>query len=181
MEFKSERESMSKTVKNKTASEKRNKPPANCGWIEVLSFSVAVTPQPQPRQRHCAVVRGRRILIKNYIPPESKVHLYKAILQKHGAEAWNSQPIENPMRVTITFLFERPDYLLTTKSDPARLYCEKYMDLDNLVKSTLDALNGIIWKDDHLIVSLEVRKLHHALGEHPGVYINVYESDFKRG
>lgn len=34
-------------------------------------------------------------------------------------------------------------------------------DLDNYVKSTLDALNGIIWTDDAIIVELNVSK-HYA-------------------
>mgnify|MGYP001780014312 CR=1 FL=1 len=33
-------------------------------------------------------------------------------------------------------------------------------DLDNYIKSTSDALNGIIWADDNLIISLEAKKFY---------------------
>lgn len=48
----------------------------------------------------------------------------------------------------------------------------KKPDLDNIVKSVLDALNKIAWKDDTQVVSITAAKLH---GERPGLTVRVWE------
>jgi Holliday junction resolvase RusA-like endonuclease len=46
-------------------------------------------------------------------------------------------------------------------------------DVDKLARSTLDALTGIVWVDDVLVVSLDVTKRYTA--KEPGAWIKVYE------
>lgn len=50
---------------------------------------------------------------------------------------------------------------------------EKKPDLDNLAKSVLDALNGIVWRDDAQVASLSMSKQIAAGDECPGVLIRV--------
>ncbi len=44
------------------------------------------------------------------------------------------------------------------------------LDLDNLSKGCLDALNGVCWRDDRQIVELHLRK---RVGKQPGVLVRV--------
>lgn len=43
-------------------------------------------------------------------------------------------------------------------------------DLDNYIKSTSDALNGILWADDNLIVSLQAEKFY---SERPHLVVEI--------
>ena len=45
-------------------------------------------------------------------------------------------------------------------------------DLDNYIKSASDALNGIIWEDDNLIVSLQAEKFY---SERPYLVVEIRE------
>ncbi|MGI9489773.1 MAG: RusA family crossover junction endodeoxyribonuclease [Geminicoccaceae bacterium] len=50
------------------------------------------------------------------------------------------------------------------------IHATKRPDLDNIIKAAKDALNGIVWRDDSLIVNLTARKLY---GETPKLVITV--------
>ncbi len=45
-------------------------------------------------------------------------------------------------------------------------------DLDNHIKSASDALNGILWVDDNLIISLEAKKFY---SEKPHLTVEIKE------
>lgn len=44
-------------------------------------------------------------------------------------------------------------------------------DIDNVVKAIFDGCNGVLWRDDVLVVELAVRKRYAAT---PGVYVKVW-------
>jgi Holliday junction resolvase RusA-like endonuclease len=67
------------------------------------------------------------------------------LLSSIGLEA----PLEGALGVSIDFAATRPK---TTK-----LLCPKG-DIDNFLKSALDAFNGLLWEDDHCIVHIEGAK-----------------------
>lgn len=49
---------------------------------------------------------------------------------------------------------------------------KRRVDLDNLSKCVLDAMNGIVYKDDSEIMDLEIMK---CVGKNPGVSITIKE------
>jgi len=51
------------------------------------------------------------------------------------------------------------------------------VDVDNLVKSVLDGLNGKAWTDDCQVVSLQADKF---TGDEPGVTITIQEAEEER-
>lgn len=72
---------------------------------------------------------------------------------------------EGAISLECEFTFTRP------KSLPKKVVDHlKKPDLDNLVKGIKDAMKGIIWKDDSMVVSLTARKVY---GDVPGVKIEV--------
>ena len=72
-----------------------------------------------------------------------------------------------PLILTVTFFLPRP------KSLPKKvIHHVKRPDLDNLVKSVKDALNGVVWRDDSQVFSLHIYKRY---GDPPRVEITVQE------
>lgn len=51
-------------------------------------------------------------------------------------------------------------------------------DLSNLIKFTEDALNGVVWEDDRIIVELRARKLY---GNEECTIINIEKANDKAG
>lgn len=134
-----------------------------------MKLTIPIEPVEQQRPR--ATNRGGHIQI--YDPP--KVKRFK----KQVAEFINQQPLskfENvELSVKIKF-FRKIQKSLTKKERELRLsHVHRPMikaDLDNYAKSTLDALNGLIWDDDARIVHLELDKYY---SEQPRIEIEVHE------
>ena len=118
----------------------------------ILAFSVDTTPFPQPRPR---VSRGhafepKRITdYKNTIKTIANIHM-------RGRE-----PLSGLVKIAMTFRKNR------------RLGSRTYGDIDNLSKAVLDALNGICYTDDALVVKLVAEKED---DQHEGVDIVVTDN-----
>jgi crossover junction endodeoxyribonuclease RusA len=91
---------------------------------------------------------------------------------------------EPPVVMSITFRFERPNthYLPANSRRAARelrLDAPTYpmprngSDLDKLVRAVLDALTGLVYRDDSQVVHIETWKQY---GERPGADITVSEA-----
>jgi Holliday junction resolvase RusA-like endonuclease len=77
------------------------------------------------------------------------------------------EPLDGPLRVLIVSGFPVPKSYSKAKALDARigaLHPTKKPDIDNIVK-LIDALNGIVWKDDAQIVHADVRKVYSATPE----------------
>lgn len=146
----------------------------NADWRYVMSFRVACVPVAQPRQRHRVISVGGRSMAANYTPTRDPVNAYKAAVMHAARMAYAGEPLAGPLRVAVTFIFDRPGYLLKPRSPDARVLCGKKPDVDNLVKSTFDALNKLLWLDDAQVCSLSVEKLFRARHEQPHVQVAVW-------
>jgi Holliday junction resolvase RusA-like endonuclease len=74
-------------------------------------------------------------------------------------------PLEGALAVQVRFLCARPGR--PTNEWPKQ-------DIDNLLKSILDALNKIAWKDDSQIVELHATKRYSTTGS---IQIRVFQAD----
>lgn len=92
----------------------------------VVEFTVPGRPIPMPRPR----LSGSRV----FIPPSVTAYKDSIALIAKGT-AW----LDGDVGVRITFRMAGP----------------RKSDIDNLIKSVLDALNGIVYKDDRQVVWLE--------------------------
>lgn len=61
------------------------------------------------------------------------------------------KPLSGPLRITLMFGMGKPK---SNKSD----YCVSKPDLDNLSKTFLDAMNGILYHDDSQVVEIVASK-----------------------
>lgn len=89
----------------------------------------------------------------------------KAEIQKQVQGIVN-KPLDVPIRLTIAFY--RPltkemtkKCIRNQKNTP--ILADKRPDLDNYIKLTKDALNGILWTDDSLIVELIASKYYDVI------------------
>jgi len=79
------------------------------------------------------------------------------------------------LAVDLDFVFKRPSDMET--------HPEKYgidmkwrgigEDIDNLIKSILDALNGVLWEDDKQVVAVRARKFVAERGSYPRICVYV--------
>lgn len=88
------------------------------------------------------------------------------------------RPMEGPIRMTLYFMLPRPkSHYGTGKNadklkDTAPIYHTSKPDATKLVRSTEDALTGILWRDDAVIAQQVVDKTYEA-GKGPGVIVEV--------
>ncbi len=95
------------------------------------AITVTIPGRPVPKDRP-RVVRGNTYTPAATVAAEHRIALL--------ARAAGARPIECPVAVRAEFVF---------KDGRARA------DIDNLAKLVLDALNGVAFKDDRQVVSLE--------------------------
>lgn len=128
-------------------------------------------PVPMPRPR-TLVRAGKAHTVSN--PRGSRVAAYKASVALHARVAMaGKQPLVGPLWCTLLFLMPRPAGLKT----PGRGWHAHAPDVDNLVKSTLDSLQSVVFKNDGQISHIEATKRVCARGEQCGVRVKIVEAE----
>lgn len=121
-----------------------------------LIFNVEGDPVGKQRPRFS---RGR-----TYTPKKS-VDYEKQIADKAREAMGSSEPLETPVAVYLYVNHAIPaSYSKKRHADCLnRLERPKKPDLDNTAKSFLDAMNGIVYRDDVQVVSLHVTKRYDTI------------------
>lgn len=133
-----------------------------------LTFKILCVPIGKGRPR----VTARGKFAHAYTPKKTKD--YEKFLKAEAATAMTGwAPLTGPLKVDIQFTMPIPKSV-TKKGRELMLTGTvkhtKKPDSDNLAKSVLDALNGVVWEDDSLIYDLHVTKYY---GAEPGIIITV--------
>ena len=137
-----------------------------------MRFKFDIEPVEQARPR--ATRFGKSIRI--YDP--KKVTVFKRQLGRLARQAMQERclkPFDGEL--TVRFEFYRPVQKSISQKELARRLSGVHRptvkpDLDNYIKSASDALNGIIWEDDNLIVSLQAEKFY---SERPYLVVEIRE------
>ena len=132
-------------------------------------ITIPCCPVAQPRQR-VRVVAGRP---QNYTPTDSPVNSFKATARMAWASASQAAPLSGPVALYATFILAKPKGRNRGPSKGERIWCDRKPDLDNLLKSLMDALTGLAWEDDKQIVDLRSTKLYADKDESPHVDVCV--------
>ena len=119
-------------------------------------FKLLVEPVAQMRTRFT-----RRPYVHAYDPV--KVKRYKETLAWYARDQWTAEPATGPIKLQLHFF--RPVQKSLSKTEHARRLSGAHRpivkpDLDNYIKSTLDALTGVLWADDNAIIKLEAEKYY---------------------
>ena len=122
------------------------------------------------------VGKGRPRLGKNHVYTPSKTKVFEETVKTLTAHL---SPLEGALQLEFTFVFARPKRLGV--KDPSRQPRTARPDVDNLVKSICDALNGRLYLDDSQVVEVRARKFYAAVGEDPHIDVScepfMYQDD----
>ena len=125
--------------------------------IEV-SFTLCDDPLPQPRPKARRIGKGIQI----YTPQNARVKSYKQAVSAAFEEALGHKEVdlEAPIELRVDFFIKRPSNMCGKIYPDESFPHVKRPDLDNLVKTIMDGLNGIAWSDDSNVVRLVARKFY---------------------
>lgn len=128
--------------------------------------------EPQQQERPRATGRGK--FIRMYDPPKT-AKFKRELKQLAMLEMQDKNKFDSAISVTIRF-FRKVQKSISRKEHARRTQGHVRPivkpDLDNYIKSTLDALNGVIWTDDATIVELNTSKWY---ADDPRIEIEVKE------
>ena len=136
----------------------------------LLTFHVEGNPRGKGRARFAR--RG------NYVTTytDSKTVDYETHIRACSAKAMgSSEPLESPISVYLYARIPVPASYSKKKRDACihgEIRPTKKPDIDNIAKSFLDGMNGIVYKDDIQVISLHITKVYSAV---PGVDIHIRE------
>lgn len=137
-----------------------------------MRFEFNIEPVEQARPRATRMGKGIRL----YDPKKVTVFKRKlGMLAKQQMLDRGLEPFDGPLEVCMEFY--RPVQASISQKERARRLSGVHRpavkpDLDNYIKSTSDALNGIIWTDDNCIVSLAADKFY---SEKPHLTVEIKE------
>lgn len=115
--------------------------------------------------------------------PAQTVNGIRYDAQKHEKEGYAVQllryhrgaKIDAPMKLYITFYIEIPKSWSDKKKQAAAgTYVSIRPDTSNLIKFIEDACNGVIWRDDSLVVEIVAQKVYDFT---PRTVLNIEELD----
>lgn len=119
---------------------------------ELLTLSIATEPRPRPAlisTRGSASVRYDPRQKPSYDQMKARV---RGAAAAHLPEDW--VPVTGPVEIRI--VFER----CPPASAPDRIWKISKPDTENLIKGTVDALTGLVFRDDDVVVVLLVAEVY---------------------
>ncbi len=140
--------------------------------MKEVSSRIYINPEPKGRPRF-TTFGGR---VHTYTP--KKTELYEHKIAEQYKRSTQNYKFEKGDPINVSLVFGMPIPKSAPKSRKRAMIegiirHTKKPDVDNLIKSVLDALNGVAWVDDSQIVRISAMKLY---CEDPYVYIKIYES-----
>jgi Holliday junction resolvase RusA-like endonuclease len=137
---------------------------------QIYRTFIAMEPRGKQRPR---IVRRPNMPYPVAITPDETVQAENRI-QHHVAGEWQPRPpYEGPLQIQIVVRIMKP------KSKPKKvIYPTGIPDADNYAKLLLDALNGVVWRDDSQVVRLFVEKAYCTTERpHQGFALTVHALD----
>ena len=136
----------------------------------IVHFHVEGVPVPKKRPRF----RAFNGMVQSYTDKDTREYEDHVRLTAQAAMG-TTEPLETPVGVYLYIRLSVPKSRSKKRTEAALEGLEKPIckpDIDNLAKSLLDGMNGVVFRDDSQIVSLHVTKV---FASEPGVDIMVKE------
>lgn len=133
----------------------------------MITFTVFGIAQPKGSTR-AFVPKGWKRPIVTTDNPKSKG--WQQLVAEAASRALNGTGVlfEGAIRLDVEFYLPRPKSLPRRTTDHL-----KKPDLDKLVRSSKDALTGVVWRDDAQVIDLHARKRYSDSGESPRAVITI--------
>lgn len=141
-------------------------------WKLFCAFDVYGEPKGQPRPRAFASGGKARV----YDPGTAEG--WKGSIAMAARDHLPPCPIDSPVRMAVTFYFQRPARLLRKRDPDGVIPHTAKPDSDNAAKAVLDCLTSIgMWRDDALVCSLIAEKNYAARGQASGALIQIFTQE----
>lgn len=127
-----------------------------------VEIYVPGTARPQGSKRHV----GNGVLIES----SKALAPWRTTVAWHAAQAYRAAPLLGAVHLTAEFVLPRPKRL------PKRLPTPPHTtkpDTDKLIRAVMDALSGVVYRDDSQVIDLHPTKRYAELDEQPGARIRV--------
>lgn len=134
--------------------------------MEMIEFHVPAIPISQPRPRH---FKG----ITVSAPQKHPVNAFKASVALALREKYDGAPLGGPISLAVLFVMPRPQNMMWKTKPMRREPHTKKPDVDNLLKSVVDAMNKLAWRDDSQISFCFASKMIADGNEQPHVEITI--------
>lgn len=131
-----------------------------------MNFHIEGTPIAKARHRMFRTKHGIKAYDKQSCEKEMHRWIFKRKMDEKGYKIVSSALLNMELTVGIPY----PKKYARAKIKP--YYVKSRPDLDNYVKYYQDVMNGIVYKDDSQIVSLQAKKVYKDM---PFVEINLHE------
>ncbi len=130
-----------------------------------VEFFVAGVAQPKGSARAFVPKGWSRAVVTSSNP---RLKEWQTLVSLQAARHVSQGVLDGPVVVELAFVLHRPDSL------PKRVaHCTKKPDVDKLARAALDALTGIVIKDDAQVVCLVATKSYAPPGKMTGVHVRV--------
>lgn len=134
-----------------------------------IAFTVYGVAQAQGSARAFMPKGGRFPVVTSSNPKlRGWRHLVADAAGRAVAESGGQIIADGPVRVLVDFRLPRPKSL--GKKDAPHV---KAPDIDKAVRSCLDAMSAVVYRDDSQVTQLQARKFYAAVGEAPHAVIVV--------
>lgn len=137
----------------------------------MIKLILPIEPVAQARPRARRFGRGIRL----YDPP--KTATFKRKLHKLATEMYHDAPVEGEIYLKVAFYRKIQKSISKKEHDRRASGAHRPIvkaDLSNYLKSFEDALNGVLWKDDAMIVHEEIDKYY---SDKPRIEIEIYAKE----
>jgi len=124
----------------------------------MISIYFDISPQPKSRPRFAS--KGKRV----YAYTDKKTRVFEKDIKAMAVEQYKGAPLLGPLKIEVTFFIKPPR---TVK----RSHPHVKPDIDNLLKSLMDPLNGIVYKDDAQVVTVVAHKRYR---EDAGIMLEIF-------
>ena len=123
-----------------------------------MKYTVPIAPMPQSRPRFTRQGGGRA-----YEKPEMTA--YKKAVAYHVMAQKPKKIEKGAIWIEAVFYIYPPKYVLNVKKnrellEAETMYIDKKSDLDNYLKAFMDAVNGILYKDDGQVAYITCKKIY---------------------
>lgn len=121
----------------------------------VFNTTIAGIPVGKGRPRF-RIFQGH---VSTYTPAKTKKAEQEIIRQLQ--ETYNVPPLTGPLKVSFKFYMPMPkSWSRKKKESMIEEFCTTKPDLDNLIKTYCDAMNGVVFEDDKQIVMVTAFKVY---------------------
>ena len=122
---------------------------------EQLIFEISIPGKPNPKGRPR---RGRYGGV--YTPKDTRQ--WETMAKTMIRLQWRKSPLDGPLYVSITACYAIPQsWSKKKRSTPPERTAKP--DLDNIIKSALDAMNGVVYKDDSQVCKIVAEKRYSTI------------------